>query len=142
MHKQWINLDTTYGGSLVSRSGQKDRGHTREEPEQHHMLRLHKRATLTQRAASPEPCNSTTRNTTTGNATRARQHLATPAPHAPRQAAEKRASNKTGGLMPPFLCYNRKAEVDQEPQKTKQARNLKSSTFTRMAQHHYHESLS
>ena len=34
----------------------------------------------------------------------------------------------------PFLCYNRKAEVEQEPQKTKKARNLKSSTFTRMAQ--------
>ena len=54
------------------------RGHTREGPEQHHMLRSHKRATPTQCAAPPQPCNSTTCNTTTGNATPARQHLATP----------------------------------------------------------------
>ena len=38
-----------------------------------------------------------------------------------------------------FPCYNRKAEVEQEPQTTKQARNLKSSTFTRMAQQHHHD---
>ena len=42
----------------------------------------------------------------------------------------------------PFLCYNRKAEVEQEPQKTKLARNLKSSPLTRIAQQHHHESLS
>ena len=36
-----------------------------------------------------------------------------------------------------FLCYNRKAEVEQEPQETKQARNLKSATFTRAAQQHH-----
>ena len=42
----------------------------------------------------------------------------------------------------PLLCHNRKAEVEQELQKTKQARNLKSSNFTRMAQQHHHEGLS
>ena len=55
-----------------------------------------------------------------------------------------------------LLCSNRKAKVEQEPlffaplsivtnqepQKTKQARNLKSSTLARMAQHHHHENLS
>ena len=41
-----------------------------------------------------------------------------------------------------FLYYNRKAEVDQDPQKTKQARNRKSSACTRMAPQHRHESLS
>ena len=32
----------------------KGKGHTREGPEQHHMLRPHKRATPIQRAAPPE----------------------------------------------------------------------------------------
>ena len=41
-----------------------------------------------------------------------------------------------------LLCYNRKAEVEQEPQKIKQGRNLKSCAFTRMAQQHHQESLS
>ena len=45
-------------------------------------------------------------------------------------------------LVYPLLCYNRKAEVEQEPQKKKQVRNLESPTFTRMAQQHHHESLS
>ena len=36
---------------------------------------------------------------------------------------------------------NRKAEVQQEPQKTKHARNIKSSTFASMAQQHHHDSL-
>ena len=40
-----------------------------------------------------------------------------------------------------FLCHNRKGEVEKEPLKTKQARNLKSSAFTRMAQQHHYESL-
>ena len=35
------------------------------------------------------------------------------------------------------MCYNRKADVKQEPQN--QARNVKSSTFTWMAQQHDHE---
>ena len=37
-----------------------------------------------------------------------------------------------------FMCYNRKVEVEQEPLTTEQARNLKSSTFTQMAQQHHH----
>ena len=41
-----------------------------------------------------------------------------------------------------FLCYNRKGEAEQEPLKTKQATNLRSSTFTGMAQQHHYESLS
>ena len=45
-------------------------------------------------------------------------------------------------LFAPFMCYNRKAEVEQEPQKIKQGRNLKSCAFTRMAQQHHQESLS
>ena len=45
-------------------------------------------------------------NTTTGNAARARQHLETPPTHAPRQAAEKRASNKTHGLRTGKACYS------------------------------------
>ena len=49
--------------------GRKGRGHTREGPEQHQMLRPHKRAKPTQRTAFSEPCNSTTCNATTGNAT-------------------------------------------------------------------------
>ena len=35
-----------------------------------------------------------------------------------------------------FRVTTEKAEVEQEPQKTKQARNLKSSAFTRMAHQH------
>ena len=42
----------------------------------------------------------------------------------------------------PFLRYNRKGQAEQEPLKTKQARNLTSSTFTRVAQQHHHECLS
>ena len=34
----------------------------------------------------------------------------------------------------PLFAFNRKAEVDHEPQKTKQAGSQKSSTFTRMTQ--------
>ena len=40
------------------------------------------------------------------------------------------------------LCYNRKGEVERQPLKANQARNLKSSTFTRMTQQHQHNSLS
>ena len=44
---------------------------------------------------------------------------------------------------PAFLCFARLSIVTkQEPQQTEQARNLKSSTFTRMAQQHHHESRS
>ena len=41
-----------------------------------------------------------------------------------------------GGVM--FLYYNRVSEIEQELLCTKQARNPKASTFTRMAQQHHH----
>ena len=43
---------------------------------------------------------------------------------------------------PCTVCNNNKGELEQEPLKTKQARNLKASMFTGMAQQHHDESLS
>ena len=71
--------------NLVFGSGHKGKGHSREGLEQYHMLSPHKRATPTQRAAFPEPCSSTTRNTTC-----TRQHLAAP--------MTPETGNKIGGL--------------------------------------------
>ena len=75
----------------------KGRGHTREGREQHHMLRPHKRATPTQRATFPEPCNFRTCNTTAGNATRARHHLATPPTQPPAKRRKRGQATKQVG---------------------------------------------
>ena len=44
------------------------------------------------------------------------------------------ASHANGASFHALVCHKRQGEVEQEPLKTKQARNLKSATFTRMTQ--------